>query len=127
MSSTPGRPALFLGILVAMLSVPAIGRAQDDGAQDPTATPPQNATTQGTPHDPNITTANAPDSTSTAVSALPAPQIAGHVVEVEWETGGNAFEDHHERPTVRFAGGQKSHHQRLIVYEVSAPSAGRQR
>ena len=60
-------------------------------------------------------------------AALPAPQIAGHVVEVEWETGGNAFEDHHERPTVRFAGGQKSHHQRLIVYEVSAPSAGRQR
>ena len=54
------------------------------------------------------------------VAALAAAQVARDRVEVDGKPGGNAFENDDERAAVRLAGGQKSHHSREIVYEVSA-------
>ena len=56
-----------------------------------------------------------------SITALAAPQLCGERVEVDREPCGNAFEDGDERLAVRFAGGEKPHHQRFIVYEVFAP------
>ena len=58
------------------------------------------------------------------VAALPAAQLARDRIEVEGEPCRDAFEDDDERAAVRLASGQKSHHSREIVYEVSA-SPGR--
>ncbi len=48
--------------------------------------------------------------TPAAVPALSPAQLRGDRVEVDGEAGGHAFENHHERGSVRFAGGQKSQH-----------------
>src|SRR6185436_318153 len=55
-----------------------------------------------------------------AIAALPAPQLRGDRVEIDGESGGHAFENHHERRAVRFARGQKSQHWSFILSEKIA-------
>ncbi len=57
---------------------------------------------------------------STPIAALTPAQIPRDCLEVDRESGGQAFENDDERAAVRFAGGEKTQHSLEIVHEDSA-------
>jgi hypothetical protein len=57
-----------------------------------------------------------------AVAALPPAKRGGHRVEIDRQPGRHAVDDRHERLSVRLTSGEKSQHNRNILYELSATS-----
>src|SRR5262249_39419282 len=51
-------------------------------------------------------------SPAAAITALTPAQLRSDGIEIDGEAGGHAFENHHERRSMRFARGQKSQHWR---------------
>ena len=60
---------------------------------------------------------------TTSVAALPATHLVSNSVEIERQSGRDAFENHDQPATMGLAGREKSQHVAHIVHEVIAASA----